>query len=505
MLAVAALAATAAYVLTRDDPPPLNADLERLASSDGLYTAPQIKALAGFSLSETAYAHAALTALGAKPAAPPPQDSLERLNPAPDDGDVAQAYYHALLAGAGVEVPQPTAAQLPKLWAAAAEAPEPALRVQGFAQMGELDPPVPADQRRAALAALTATAAETDPSVQRARAQLFALLERPPDAAVRRVAGLTPPAKGDPWARVDRAAAIAISAAAVQRRPSDDVQRTLVEGARASRDPGTVFLAVRALQTAGLPTTELEALAGDLQQTLGTRGAIREQAVFPMIPKAVWLVAHIRARLGMDALPEQRTVALSQMLVGPDWRDDPDSYAVLMAAANLSGLSYENAGMMAVPEAPRIIRNPPDAATWIIRGRVAADLGHAPPTVQVRPWKLKGEAEVGAVGGLLHAARLTGTQVQMPPDFQRRFIALATSETFHEVRWALDAAAGLNALGRRAEADAVTKRYAKVGCPGYRYLVSDGTSCDLEATLLALELREDVPAAERLTAGGLAR
>ena len=78
--------------------------------------------------------------------------------------------------------------------------------------------------------------------------------------------------------------------------------------------------------------------------------------------------------------------------------------------------------MMAVPKRRRIIRNPPDAATWIIRGRVAADLGTPPATVtRCSPGNSQGEAEAGAVGELLHVPpSSTGIADPDATGFQRR-------------------------------------------------------------------------------------
>ncbi len=505
VLAVAALAAAAvaAHLLTREHPRAIDADLERLGSSDGLYTAPQIKAQAGFSLDQTALAYGSLAALGGRPASRPSDATLARLNTRPGDDEVEQAWYGSLLAGAGVPVARLTDAERRRLWASAAATSDVELRLQRFVLMGELDPKV-ADHSEI-VAALRATAASTDPDTERGRAELFALLGRAPDAAVRRVAAQRLPAGGDPADRVDEASAIAGSAVALRRTPPAPVRRALVDGARAANAPGTTFLAIRSLQAAGLPTGGLAPLVPSLRRSLGSRGAIGEQLVYSVVPKAVWLVAHLRRAAGEGALPEARTVKLSQILLSPEWRDDPDSYGMLMASAKLAGLSYEGAGMMPVPVPPPTVRNVRDAQVWNVRSRVAADLGNAPATVTVRPWKLSDDAEIGTVGALLHQAREVGAQARLGASLERQFLAVAPNTKYRSTRWALQAAAGLDELGRRAAADALVKRYTKVGCPGYPHLVADGDVCDLESTLFLVELRKTLPTAGRLAAGVLAQ
>ncbi|MGH2917171.1 MAG: hypothetical protein ACRDLS_01025, partial [Solirubrobacteraceae bacterium] len=89
-------------------------ELEALRSSDGLYTAPQIKALAGDSLSDTAYANAALRLLGDRPHLT--RAAVERLRPSVDDDAAWRAWYAVLLARARAPVQAPPRADVLRLW-----------------------------------------------------------------------------------------------------------------------------------------------------------------------------------------------------------------------------------------------------------------------------------------------------------------------------------------------------------------------------------------------------
>jgi hypothetical protein len=508
--AIALALATLAVVLTRGGrSPAVDRDLERLGSSDGLYTAPQIKAQLGFSLPQTAYAYGALNLLDSLGDAPGPSTAtIARLHADLVDGPVERGWQHLLLHQAGLPVASPGRRAVLRLWKIGIGERDAGSRVQRLAELADLSRAAelrasqlpPAIARRAA-ATYARTRGSRDPAVERARAELARFLHLRADADLRDIAGRRVAAGADAADRVNHASAIVEAAAAVGHAPAPPVVAQLITGTSTSREPEVVYVSLHALRAAGLPTAPLRPVADDLRRRLGASGAIAELATFPEIPKAVWLVAHIRRALGEDALPEPRTVRLSQLLASPDPKliGDADDYGVLLAAARLAQLSYSGPGVAPVPVAPLVVKGTGDSLLFNLRARVAADLEVAPKTVTVQPWRLRTQVDIASVGALLHTARLVHAQARVPPSFTREFLGLASATRYSVVRWSLYSAAGLADLGRSAEADAVLRRDVRIGCRGYPHLVADhdGT-CDLESTLLLLELRRRLPTAGRL-------
>jgi hypothetical protein len=235
---------------------------------------------------------------------------------------------------------------------------------------------------------------------------------------------------------------------------------------------------------------------------MGSAGAVREVAVFETIPKAVWLVAHLHLDAGVDGLPERDTVALSKAMARRDeLTDDPDDRALLFAAARLSGLSYDDAALGRAPAPAATVSSTQQAITWAQRAQVAADLDSRPVSVVIEPWQLDEDVDVAALGLVLAVAPAVRGKAALPPGGAETFATAAVATAFRSSRWALWAAAGLVAIGRRTEADALLHS-VHVGCPGFAHLVADADgTCDLEGTWFALRLAKDgVPAAERLRA-----
>ena len=516
MVVLLLAAGSLAFVLTRDsDPTPVERELERLSSTDGLYTGPQIRAQAGFSLSQTASARAALAVLASgAPVAAPDREVAARLQPDPQEGVIEEALARAVLADPVGEDDDaaPTLADVRRLAGTIPPRTTTGERVERYADLAELARRAGGDLAGlgAAVAAKARTAvrrsrADDDPAVQLARVRVLQALGARPDAAVRAVAdgrGLRRPA--DPPERVQHAAARLVATAfADPQRDRSALEQELVRAAEAARVPDAVWLAVRTLREEGADPEDLADLAPALREELGRSGAVRERAVFPMIPKAVWLVARLRQELGVDALPEDRVVRLSQVLASPEvrGRNDPEAYGLLLAAGKLAGLSYEGPGVRPVQPPPGDVRQGVDALVWNQRARLARDLGLQTTPPRVRPWALSDDVELGALGALLQGARRTGVRVAVPPAFQRRFVATAGRQRYRGTRWALYAAGGLAAAGADAEADRLLARTVDVGCRDYAHLVAerDGT-CDLESTLLLLELEDELPAAGKLAA-----
>jgi hypothetical protein len=529
-LLVIGAAVLLAVVLRDNDEPAFAADLARLRSIDDLYTAPQIRQQAGYSLEATAFSRAALRRLGqdvpplapaararlaAGPGAPAALEALARsLLAREGGGDGAAGRAPAVAeagtpAGAPAVAGAPTRARLRALWRRALTGRDDAAALDALADVAEATAPGAAVGGRAPAAGgarlaalLRRTAGDVRPAVARNRARLVRVLHLRPDAAIRRAArrqALIATTTGD---RVTEAAGILEAAAAAGRRPARAAIAALVDAASQADDPETIWVALGALRAVGRSPSALRGRALTLRRGLGSVGAVREIAIFQTIPKAVWLAAHLRLAAGADALPEGDTVALSKVMVRRDsLTADVDDRALLFASARLAGLSYDNAALSRAPVPAAIVASTEQAIAWAQRAQVSSDLGSRPVSVTLTPWALDEDVDVAALGLVLAVTQSLGTKAVLPPGTVKAFRKVATTVTFRSSRWATWAAAGLAASGFDDDADAVLAR-VHVGCPGFAHLVADtdGT-CDLESTWFALRLaKEGIPAAERLRA-----
>ncbi len=214
------------------------------------------------------------------------------------------------------------------------------------------------------------------------------------------------------------------------------------------------------------------------------------------------VVAHLHLDAGVDGLPERDTVALSKAIARRDeLTDDPDDRALLFASARLSGLSYDDAALARAPAPAAIVASTKQAIVCAQQAQVVADLDARPVSVVIEPWQLNEDVDVAALGLVLAVAPAVRGTAALPPGTAETFATAAVGTTFRSSRWALWAAAGLVAIGRRTEADTLLQG-VRIGCPGFAHLVADADgTCDLEGTWFALRLAKDgVPAAERLRA-----
>ncbi|MDQ3849407.1 MAG: hypothetical protein M3296_02160 [Actinomycetota bacterium] len=487
--------------------PPIARDLERLASTDGLYTAPQIKAQAGDALAATAYAHASLRLLGAPlGSSRPSARTVAQLHPHPLAGPIEQAWLRMLLRQSHLDGPRPSRQHVLRLWSATERA-DVTNRLVQQAQLADLSREarmrareLPRGVRRDLRETLRRTRGANDPRAQLARAELVVYAGLREDAGVARVAARRALTRSGAETRALQSAAIVESAVVLGRPLARRVLSELCSATRRTRSEFARYAALRALHDGGASPAPLAGLVARIRRALGPRGAIAENAVFPSNPKAVWLVAHLRRAVGDTALPDARVVRLSHVLASPDpsLRSDPDAYGLLLAAGRLAGLSYSTS-RVEVPLPPPVVHSTAEALTWAQRARVASDLRTAVARPTVVPWRLAEDVDIGALGALLHVASVVHAAAQVPAAFREQFATRARRARFRTVRWRMQAAAGLVAIGRRAAARAIVRGRVGIGCSRYAHLVrdSDGT-CDLESTLLLVEVRDDLPVARRL-------
>jgi hypothetical protein len=507
LAALAVIGGGAAWLLRPGDgEPAFSADLGRLRSVDDLYTAPQIRQQSGYALAATAFSRDVLHRLRQDPPALPPE-IRRRLASPPDETPARTALARALLARLDAGVRAPATATLRAEWRKALAERDDASALGSLADLADANapagpvgrPPAPGGSKLAAL--LRRTARNADPAVIRARARVVHATGGRPDAAMRAVAG-RPRLRATTTAdRVLEAAAVLESAAATGARPAAPVVDALLDAASQMDDAEPVWVALRALQVAGRPTTPLAGRGPVIRRGLGSAGAVRELAIYTTIAKAVWLAAHLRLQAGAEALPDRDMVALSRVMARrDDMTENADDRALLFASARLAGLEYRDAALSRAPVPSAAISTTQQAITWAQRAQVATDLGARPAVVAVQPWKLDEDVDLAALGLVLAVARGIKTKVAMPEGTADAFAAATRTTQFRSSRWTLWAAAGLVATGHRTDAGALVGRGVRVGCPTFPHLVAepDGT-CDLESTWFMLRLAdEDVPAAKRL-------
>lgn len=508
VLLLTVVAGIVVWALARDDRAvtPIERDLERLASTDGLYTAPQIRALAGFALDQTAFAWAALTGLDARPSARPTPGTVARLRAGDLDTAARRTAYRTMLADAGVGE-RPSASTVGRALAGSWPGDDEerllhASAVVTVARGADLPAARLNDGVRRRLEATWRSAAALDEPVYGThRARIGAYLGRRPDGALRRLAATLPAPDPQAEPRAMRAAAVVELAAAAGTATPAGAAETALRAARSSPTPEVVHALVTAWRAAERPTAELAALAAPLRRDLGPGGAVRENAVFPAIAKAAWFVVHLRLAVGAPALPESRMVRLSQVMAQRvrDQEIDADDFALLLATARLAGLDYDAPGVPDAEAPAARVGDPRGALIWSQRARVAADRDGSPVDVEVTPWRARDGATIGAVGALRWSAERVGARLRAPAAWTAEVDRRAAGTRFGSVRWALQAAAGAAASGREDVADRIVRGAVRLGCPGFPRLVVDRDGqCDLESTLLLLELRDRVPAARRL-------
>ncbi|MCA1683450.1 MAG: hypothetical protein LC685_05650 [Actinobacteria bacterium] len=481
-------------------------ELEQLRSSDGLYTAPQIKALAGDSLADTAYANAALKRLGDRPRLT--RAAIRGLRPGLDDDAAWRAWYRVLLARAGTPVDPPSHRAVLRLWRAA-HLRAPATDASALAALTEVSHAVglratdlPARGPRAVRQVLSGGRGERSAALQLQRAFLLRFIGEGPDEAVRAAAARPARTDGAPEDRSAEASAV-VELRALLGMPVTPAQvRAAAREAQRARTPQTAYWAARAVAAARAPRADLQPLRRQLRELTGSDGTVPEQAVFPAIPKAVWLVAHIRREAGAPPLPEDAEVRLSRAVprAARGEQRDPDNLGLLLAAAKLAGLEYQGTDIGSAPTAARVISSSRGAIIWAQRAAVAGDLGIRGEVVRVKHLSVRGEPELGAAGAVLATARDTHARLHLPPGWTVRFRQQAAQQRFQTARATMQTSAGLVAIGDRRTANRIVQRYGHLGCPGFRVLASDRShECDLESALLLLRMRDAVPAAKPFT------
>lgn len=501
LLAIAALVGCGDRQPTR-----VEDDLATLRSSDGLYTAPQIHALAGDSLGDTAYATAAAAKLGKS--SPLDSAGIARLKPSPEDDQAWIASYRLLLSRAGAPVRAPTRAAILRVW----RTNSPAL--PAVASSSRLDALVtasrdrraryrdlPASARALIVRTIAATRPEPAATVQLQRVNLMRYAGRGPDRSARSAVStrLADRAKGED--RSVELSSVLELGALLGRSPDRDQLEQAAQAAIASNTPAAAYSAVHAFSAAKAPLDRLAPLGDRLVRLTGPDGAVPERAVFPGLPKATWQVAQIRKEVGAPALPDAVLVRVSRSIpkVAARDRSDPDAASYLFGAAKLAGLEYEGTTLTPPTPPAERIDSAQDAVVWAQRAAIAGPLGTRVGAVRVRPFRLGGEAQLGAAGAVLETARRLSVRVTRPASWTADFKQRAGEQRFKTARAATQVSAGLAALGDDRGANRIISRDVRLGCKGFAVLVSDKSGeCDLESTLLLLRMRDKVPAADRL-------
>lgn len=502
LVAIAALASCGDREATR-----VEGDLEALRSSDGLYTAPQIHALAGNSLGDTAYAAAAAVHLGKR--SPLKAEDVSRLQPSPDDDQAWRLWYRLLLDRAGAPITNPpTPSEILHVWRAKPPA-IPAL--ESSARLGALvttsrargvryqDLPVRA---RALIArSIAATRSEPAATIQLQRVTLLRYAGRAPDRAAKAAVSSQLADRANGEDRSIELSSVLELGAILGRSPDRGHLEETAQAAIAANSPAAAYWAVHAFTVADAPFDLLDSLADRLSRLAGSDGAVPERAVFPGLPKAVWLVAQIRKEAGAPALPDDVLARVSRSVpeAAGRGRSDPDAASYLLGAAKLGGLEYE--GTTLAPPTPPAdhIESASEAAVWAQRAAVVGVLGVRVSPVRVRPFGLDGEPELGAAGAILETAGRFSVPVRRRAAWTADFRRRAGVQRFRTARAATQASAALVTLGDRPTANRIISRYVRLGCKGFAVLASDGSGeCDLESTLLLLRMRDKVPAAGRL-------
>lgn len=487
-------------------PTRVEGDLATLRSSDGLYTAPQIFALAGDSLGDTAYAAAAAAKLGSP--SPLKPAGIAGLKPSPEEDQAWIAWYRLLLSRGGAPVRSPTRAEALRVWRTKSP-PLPAVE-----SSSRLDALVAVSRNRglryrdlppSAQALIGRTIASTRPepaaTVQLQRVNLMRYAGRVPDRPARSAVSvqLANHVKGEDRS-VELSSVMELRAVLGQPAHRDQIQQT-AQAAIAANTPAAAYRAVHAFSAAKAPLNRLAPLGDRLARKTGPDGAVPERAVFPGLPKATWLVAQIRKAVGASALPDTALVRVSRSIpkAGTRGQSDPDAASYLFGAAKLAGLDYEGTTLPSpTPPADRI-DSAEDAVVWAQRAAVVGTLGTRVGPVRVRPFGLRSEAELGAAGAVLETARRLSVRVSRPASWTADFKRRAGVQQFKTARAATQVSAALAALGENRAANGIISRHVRLGCKGFAVLASDKSGeCDLEATLLLLRMRDKVPAADRL-------
>lgn len=484
----------------------VEADLAGLRSSDGLYTAPQILALAGNSLGDTAYAAAALNGLG-QPVRITARGA-RKLKSNPEDDAAWSVWYRHLLNRSGAPVPAPTPAQILRVWrkgrgsTPAVEATSRfAVLAQASQAAGVTYRMLPSRSRAMIGRAIAASRNEPAATVQLQRLTLVRFAGQPADARVARALSTRVADGATGEDRAVELSSLVELRAALGRRPDPKLARATAAAVAKAASPAADYAALRAFRRAGQSPEPLRPVGARLSRAVGADGAVRERAVFPGLPKAVWFVAQIRKEAGASALPDAVTTRVSRKVpeVAQRGRSDPDAAGYLLGAAKLAGLEYE--GTTLPPPSPPAtgIRTAQDAAVWSQRAAVAGVLGKPVPPVRVRSFDLRGESQLGAAGALLATARNLSARVTRSPAWTAEFERRARAQRFQTGRAATQVSAALVTLGDRKLADRIISRNVRLGCGTFKVLASDATGeCDLESTLVLLRIRDEVPAAGKL-------
>lgn len=489
---------------------PLERDLATLRSSDGLYTAPQIRAQAGFSLAETAYSYAALRLLrNDKQLKKPGPEVLNALHSGDIDGEAQVLWYKSALADSGLGTAKPRQRDLVRVWRSI-QTRDSEVALINYSALVDLSTEASLDW--AQLSAKTKTNIDRllqstrwlkDPAFQALRLRISRFARHQPDDAIVS-AGKTPTmSMTDLGHRAVSLAAVIEICHYLKLSPQRDIARDAVAAAKRVGTPASIYAVVRAFTLSKRELKPLQPLQEILLRKLSTSGAIPENAVFPVVGKALWLVTHIRKEIGARPLPEGQLAPLSQLMAKRVKESNPDldEYSILLASAHLAGLNYSGPGVnTALPSLGKQVRNSREALLWSQRAQVAIDLNRGPAEVDIGSLPIESDLDLAAAGTVLSTARRGRVSVKYPQTWDEELPRRAGEITFRSVRWALQTAAGLTALGKSRAASDVLKRTVHIGCPQFPHLVRDVDGmCDLESTWLLLQMRGTVPVAKTLT------